>query len=172
MEWRNKEPFWSTVYAAAILSTIWATFWLIVFFLSTWILGYETGQTAFILAFWLSVGAEAVIRWAENTDYIAKYSKPNDLYPKGDNQDFRLPKALLCLLSLLVMMFVYLFLARNIPDLFGIDIQPFGGQPEKSVAGFIKMLSNWKNGLLTPGVTLSLLAGFIFRIVIYKRNHN
>ena len=167
----RRMPLLSTLCAAIFLAGCWTIFWLVVFFVSTWVLGYETGPTAFILAFWLSVGAEAVIRWLENTDFVAFYGKPFDASPKGDNQDFQIAKAALCLCLLIIFAALYLFLSFAIPDVFGIAQPNFAGQPERSLKGFLEMLTNWWNGVFSASVSLSIVAGFIFRVAIYKRSH-
>lgn len=169
--WFGDRRLLSTLFAAAILSGTWTITWLFVFFLSTFILEFKTDQSAFILAFWLSIAAEALIRWAENTDLVARLGKPHEIAAQGDNLDFGLTKALLCLFAMVVFVSGYLFLAERIPEVFEFGDTPFGGQPTRDLAGFQGMLQNWWVGVTSPAVSISLGVGFLFRIVIYKRSH-
>lgn len=167
----RKFPFLSTLFAAIVLAAFWMTSWLLVFFGSTWGLGLETGTNAFVFAFWLSVAAETVIRGIENSDFIAVLSKPFDDYPIGDNQDYKTPYAVSLLMIQLLFMASYVFLSEQIPNWFGIGNAVFHGQNILNSSGFIQMLENWWQGLSTNSVSMSLMVGFLFRVVIYKRNH-
>lgn len=164
-------PFLSTLLAAVMLAAFWMSSWLLVFFGSTWGLGLETGTNAFVFAFWLSVAAETVIRGLENSDFIAVLSKPFDDFAIGDNQDYKTPYAVSLLMTQLLFMAVYVFLSDHIPNWFGIGNAVFHGQNTLNSFGFFQMLENWWQGLSTNSVSMSLVVGFLFRVVIYKRNH-
>ena len=86
--WIKDHPEVSTWLAAAWLSICWIFVWLTIFFFTTLFLGLQTGLIAFVMTLWLSILAEAYIRYLENTDKVAKYSKPKEVNPTGDNQDF------------------------------------------------------------------------------------
>ena len=93
---RNK-PELSTTIAAGYLALIWILAWIIIFFLSTWLIDISTSKKGFILALWLAVVAETIIRYVENLDGVAYFSKPLELDPKGDNKDFTFARMLILL---------------------------------------------------------------------------
>lgn len=167
----RRRPLLSTLFAATALSACWTTVWILVFLASTWILGAQTGVTAFVLAYWLSVAAESVIRWAENTRFIAYFSKPLIQDPIPDNYDYNWDRAVLLLLLQFFIVSVYLFLSHRIPELFAFERYQFAGQTGTGLDSFNKMIENWKNGIFQQSVFLSLTIGFFFRIAIYKRSH-
>jgi len=167
----RKYPRISTWLSAIMLSGVWTAVWLIVFFLATWSLGLETGSLAFILAFWLSVVAEILIRKAENTNFNALLSKPLEKKPVADNKDFTPERAAILLLILLVLILLYFLLANQMPDILRIDAPSFSGLQEKNSSGVRAMVDEWYQILSATEVSLPLSVGIFFRAWIYKRSH-
>lgn len=167
----RRHPELSTYIASLFLSIIWLLAWLIIFFLSTWLIDITTGTKGFILALWLAVVAESVIRYVENLDGIAFFSKPNERYPKGDNKDFTFMRMMLLLFIGMSFAFFFQFLSSDSIAIFESTDTLFVGQKTPGREGFISMINAWGNTLLNDGqIGLALILSFLFRIAIYKRN--
>lgn len=167
----RRHPELSTYIASLFLSIIWLLAWLIIFFLSTWLIDITTGTKGFILALWLAVVAESVIRYVENLDGIAFFSKPNERYPKGDNKDFTFMRMMLLLFIGMSFAFFFQFLSSDSIAIFESTDTLFVGQKIPGREGFISMINAWGNTLLNDGqIGLALILSFLFRIAIYKRN--
>ena len=166
----RKFPLFSTWSAAFILSFLWTFAWVIVFFLTTWLLDLKTSPADLVVVFWASIAAEAIIRWAENTNFVAAISKPHEQSPMGDNQDFRLVKASFILMCIVVSM----FLLREVLVRTGsYDGSQFlmGQNGEHTTDGFKSMLTSWYVVSLQTSVFFPMLLGTVFRAIIYKRSH-
>jgi hypothetical protein len=169
----RKHPELSTYIASFFLSIIWLLAWLIIFFLSTWLIDITTGTKGFILALWLAVVAESVIRYVENLDGIAFFSKPNEKSPRGDNKDFTFMRMILLLFIGMSFAFFFQFLSSDAIAIFESTDTLFVGQKIPGRHGFIIMINAWSNTLLNDGqIGLALVLSFLFRIAIYKRNPN
>jgi len=167
----RKLPLISTWFAAFFLSTVWTISWLIVFFATTWFFNLKTNATDLINVFWLSIAAEAVIRWAENSNFVAAISKPLESEPRGDNQDFRLTRALILFLAALVGMFFFDFYLEKI----GLKGGNFFFHGQGSLNGYDQvnnMVITWWNTISTTGISAPLVVGLALRAVIYKRSHS
>lgn len=168
----RKHPFISTCLAAAILSGLWSFMWMLVFFVSTWTLDLETSYKSFATAFWLSVGVESMIRWFENTNWIAWLAKPFDFPPRGDNQGYNFSKAYSLFTSVVLLFAVIYFFDESLTGLIEISSGDFVGQHKpRTGQGFLDMLDNWKVGMSQPLVINTLFFGFVVRLIIYKRSH-
>ncbi len=88
--WRMRHPEWATWYGALCLAGAWTGVFMIVFFISTLFLNLQTHVVNFFVALWLSIIAEVFIRWLENCNAAAAFSKPLEREPVGDNTDFSL----------------------------------------------------------------------------------
>tara|TARA_B110000967_G_C18667857_1_gene451515 strand:- start:116 stop:718 length:603 start_codon:yes stop_codon:yes gene_type:complete len=169
----RKYPKLSTYIASSFLSIVWLLAWLIIFFLSTWLIDITTGTKGFILALWLAVVAESVIRYVENLDGIAFFSKPNQDRPKGDNKDFTFMKMMLLLFIGMSFAFFFQFLSSDAIAIFESTDTLFVGQKIPGRDGFICMINAWSYTLLHDGqIGLALVLSFLFRIAIYKRSPN
>ena len=169
----RRYPELSTYIASLFLSIVWLLAWLIIFFLSTWLIDITTGTKGFILALWLAVVAESVIRYVDNLDGIAFFSKPNERSPKGDNKDFTFMRMMLLLFIGMSFAFFFQFLSSAPIAIFESTDTLFVGQKTPGRHGFIVMINAWGNTLLNDGqVRLALVLSFLFRIAIYKRNPN
>lgn len=163
-------PLFSTFLAATILAVTWSVVWLTVFFVSTWLFDLTTTAHDFIYLFWLSIAAEAIIRWSENTSFIARLAKPSEDNPRGDNSDFSFGKAVLLLLAGCTMMF---FADKYFTDT-GMKDSPlfFLGPNGASGPGVLNaMVQHWIDILLTANLSIPLLVGTALRVIIYKRSH-
>lgn len=165
-----RAPMLSTLSAALFLSTLWTFAWLVVFFGSTWIFDLTTKPRDFVCIFWLSIASESLIRWAENTNFVAALSKPRAANATGDNQDFRLPRAVIIFLLILVAMFVMNEYMEKTgmaeSDLF------FAGQNgHHSIQAMYDMLAVWWSVATHANVSLPLMIGTLLRAMIYKRSH-
>lgn len=161
----------STLLAAAILSASWTIIWLLVFFISTWVLDLKTAANAFILAYWLSVAAESIIRLMENSDKIAYFAKPHIENASGDNKDYTWIKSILIFSVGILTVFFAIFLSHRMTDIFTVDGIEFLGQVGRTSETFYAMLANWADGINNEGVAASLGVGFVLRCFIYKRSH-
>jgi hypothetical protein len=101
----RSKPELSTMVAALYLALVWILAWIIIFFLSTWLIDISTSKKGFILALWLAVVAETIIRYVENIDGVAYFSKPFESEPKGDNKDFTFARMLILLFAGLTLAF-------------------------------------------------------------------
>lgn len=163
-------PWVSTWFAALFLSGLWTLVWLIVFFSSTWLFDLSTTASVFVNIFWLSVAAEALIRWAENTNFVAALAKPHQNKPRGDNTDYRLPRAVILTFSSLILMFV-LDKYQNFSGFRG-SLPPFAGQNGiHSNEAIWAMLVHWNRTLADYNVLLPIALGTFLRACIYKRSH-
>jgi hypothetical protein len=166
---RNK-PELSTTIAAGYLALIWILAWIIIFFLSTWLIDISTSKKGFILALWLAVVAETIIRYVENLDGVAYFSKPLEIYPKGDNKDFTFARMLILLFVGLTLAFFFQFLSSDSIALTESNDALFVGQKLAGREGFSAMLTNWGDTLISDGeIQLALFLSLLFRIAIYKR---
>jgi len=166
----TKYPIVSTSFAALYLSSIWTLAWLFVFFLSTWWFDLSTSSQDFVNVFWLSIAAEAVIRWAENTNFIARLSKPYVKNAIGDNADYTFVVAgFLLFLSVTIMLFYDKFFERL--GLSASDGSFIGQGIENGIEPLKNMIDNWMLTGSDNNVVTWLLLGTLFRAIIYKRNH-
>lgn len=166
----NKQPFVSTWIAAMFLSSVWTVAWLFVFFASTWFFDLETTAADLVNIFWLSIAAEAAIRWAENTNFVAQLSKPHDPNASGDNSDFRLVKALALFASSLALMFFFDFYMESI----GIKEKNEIFYGQKGQIGYnhvTNMVYTWGSIISSSGIATPMLVGTLLRSWIYKRSH-
>jgi hypothetical protein len=165
-------PKFSTWFAAVFLSVVWTIAWLAVFFLSTWQFDLSTQPRDLVTIFWLSVAAEAVIRWAENTNLIARLSKPYLDVDKahGDNFDFHWKKAIVLVGAAILLMFI---IALGYEQLVPVgEIKSFDGQNGQVGWEIFKaMVVSWWSSLTDANVFTLLLLGTLFRAIIYKRSH-
>lgn len=169
----RSRPQLSTIMAAFYLAMIWLLTWIIIFFLSTWLIDITTGKKGFILAIWLAVVAESIIRYVENLDSVAYFSKPMEHYPKGDNKDFTFGRMLLLLFMGLSCAFFFQFLSSDEIAIYHSSESLFIGQKEPGREGFFAMLERWSYTLVHDGeIQLALLLSLLFRIAIYKRRGN
>ncbi|WP_299553923.1 hypothetical protein [uncultured Tateyamaria sp.] len=131
-----------------------------------------TTQAAdFVVIFWLSIAAESIIRWAENTNFIASLSKPFDDSPRGDNQDFRLKNAS----SLLILVLCLMFFLNAYLERYGVrasGLQFMGQNGDHSPAAFEKMVQGWLEVAANSNVYFPMLFGTLLRAKIYKRSHS
>lgn len=157
--------------AALFLSSLWTFAWLLVFFITTWKFNLTTKPIDFICIFWLSIAAEALIRWAENTNFIASLAKPHEEDARGDNQDFRFPRASLLFVVLVLAMYM-------LSDFFyfaGLDETPFafsGQGNERSINAIKGMMWDWWETATQANVFTPVLVGTLLRAIIYKRVPN
>lgn len=166
-------PIVSTLLASFALSSIWLLVWLFVFFLSTWLVNIETSKGAFIMVLWLSVAAESVIRFFENTDGIAFFAKPHEVDATGDNKDFKSTKMAILLLTGLVLVFLYRSLISEDMKMISFDppYQFTGMNGGTGILAFKEMLLNWLDCMQDSVIITSIVVSFLFRVVIYKRSH-
>lgn len=120
--------------------------------------------------FWLSIAAGSIIRWAENSNFVAAMSKPHEAHPKGDNQDFRLSRAFPLFFGAVSGMFFFDAVIESI-GLKNGDYFFDGHGPENSFAHVNAMLISWYDTMLQHGVWAPLLTGTMLRALIYKRSH-
>lgn len=173
---RNR-PLLSTLMAASALSSVWFIVWLSVFFFSTFKLNIETSKSAFVLVLWLSVIVESIIRYMENQSSTVWFSKPLEKSPVADNQDFSLERvSILCLSGIVfTLICIILFEANGIqfeePLSFIGQIHEESGFPDKTDKAIDNMLENWMKCMLDAKIIWALIISFMFRVLIYKRNH-
>ncbi len=163
-------PWVSTWFAALFLSTLWTLAWLVIFFLTTWVFDLSTKPRDFVCVFWLSIAAESLIRWAENTNFVAAISKPFETNAMGDNQDFRLPKASKIFFSILLLT----FLMKEFMIKSGMMESPllFTGQNgHHTLYAMSSMVSGWWTTATQSSVFPPLVVGTLLRATIYKRSH-
>ena len=166
----RSKPELSTTVAALYLALVWILSWITIFFLSTWLIDISTSKEGFILALWLAVVAETIIRYVENIDGVAYFSKPFELNPKGDNKDFTFARMLILLFIGLTLAFFFQFLSSDTIGITGKNDALFVGQQLAGRDGFSSMLSSWGETLMYDGeIQLSLFLSLLFRIAIYKR---
>ena len=163
-------PLLSTCFAAFFLSFAWTLAWLGVFFVATWLFDMQTRAADFVNILWLSIAAESFIRWAENTNFIAAFSKPLEDSPTGDNQGFRLSRALVLSVAILAAMFSI----DKVLESFGFksDKYVFSGQNGvNSEEAVWSMVSGWWSLLFHEYVITFVVLGICMRAIIYKRPH-
>jgi hypothetical protein len=166
----RSKPELSTMVAALYLALVWILAWIIIFFLSTWLIDISTSKKGFILALWLAVVAETIIRYVENIDGVAYFSKPFESEPKGDNKDFTFARMLILLFAGLTLAFFFQFLSSDSIAITESNDALFVGQKLAGRDGFSDMLANWGETLMYDGeIQLSLFLSLLFRIAIYKR---
>jgi hypothetical protein len=124
---RSEWPITSTYVAATFLALIWLIVWLVVFFFTTAALGLSTGIIAFIATLWLSIISEAIIRFAENSTFVARLSKPKEPDAKGDNEDFDFGVAA----RLFCAGFTLLFLLTVVTSMMGYRLVSFTPEPKE-----------------------------------------
>ena len=144
-KWRSQNPYKSTWLAAFALAISWVAVWLLVFSFSTVILGLSTGIITFIMFFWLSILAESYIRYMENTNFIAKFSKPLTHQALGDNRDFDSKRASL----LFFMGLTGLFLASYAWYMLGGQFLVFVPRPESVL--FDGLIIRERGGIVLRG---------------------
>ncbi len=170
-QWIRSKPQLSTYIAALYLAAIWLLTWLIIFFLTTWLLKISTGKEVFIMALWLAVVAETIIRYVENLDYVAFFSKPAEPDPRGDNKDFTLSRMFLLLFIGLFTAFLFVFLGSEEIAIITSRDSLFNGQPYPGKVGFVAMLDSWVATLRNDKeIQLALMLSLLFRVAIYKRS--
>lgn len=165
---RASYPRLYTWFAAFFLSGTWTLVWCAVFLLSTWFFNLKTLAHDFVYIFWLSIAAEAVIRWAENTNFIGKASRPYDPNAAGDNRGYTWTRALLLFsLAVLIMAMSKFWLfstGQETPDLVLV-----GQGDERSLIAVNEMFASWWSTALSSTVVVGIFAGTAMRAIIYKR---
>lgn len=175
-DWHDNKPKLSTWLGALWLSTTWTGMYFIVFFSITWILNLDTPALTLLIGLWMSVLAEAYIRWFENSDKIARYTKPLSNKRKGDNQGYPKWRAWLLILIGVVLFAVLGFVADSVgygltEDTTKAIAGSFEGQHgDKTFSGLMTMLVTWKNAILNPVFLLGIVPCILMRVVIYKRD--
>lgn len=162
-------PSLSTWCAALFLSFVWTVGWLGVFALSTWKLNLETSVKDFVNLFWLSIAAEAIIRWAENTNFVSKLAKPHVPNATGDNADFSWKRALSLFFTFLFMM----FFLNDLMISLGMEKESlvFEGIGEQNGEEFFgAMLKRWYELFTDTAVVTLVILGTLARSMIYKRS--
>lgn len=164
--WLRNLPMISTSIAALVLSSIWMCLWLSVMFLSLIFFDLEdTGLVGFALAMYLSVIAEAVIRWFENTKVVVKFAKPYDPNPVGDNIDYSLHKTtFIAALALVSGLMLALAITKG-----WLELPYFYGVNPNGTTEFWELLFNWIKFLTHPLITYLIISSFLFRTLLYKR---
>lgn len=152
-----------------MLSVAWTIAWCVVFFFTTWVLDLETTAYAFVCIFWVSIGAESIIRWAENTNFVAKLAKPHEHAPKGDNEDFKWPRAVSLFLLILVIMFFYKEFHVQTGSTFSYG-SFLGQNGSHNLESFFEMIKSWRDVATTANVATPILIGTLYRAIIYKRS--
>lgn len=163
---------------------------MLVFFLSTILLNLKTDVFNFFIALWLSIVAEAFIRWLENCKATAKYSKPLEEDPDGDNQDFDVKHMLvLLLLGLLILCVVVIAIFLGGNQINSPVVQSSGGTfhglvladsctspvpPAKpictdGVPNFDRMILNWRGSVFSWKFGIPLTICVLMRAGVYKR---
>lgn len=162
--------------AALALSLVWTGIWVTIFLFSTLLLDLSTSVLILLVTLWLSVVAEAPIRYVENTDIVAAMSKVHEEHPQGDNQDYKSTRAVVySILGLLPMggFLIWWYLSGQtidqIKDALGVINGP---TPERGWDHTKDMFISWSNALREPVVWISIASCILMRALIYKRKVN
>lgn len=194
-KWQSFHPVRSTFFVALALSMIWTGVWLFIFLSTTMVLNLETPVPIFVITLWFSVVAEATIRYFENANYIAKWSKPHEEDAKGDNQDFTGELAMrytvfFGMVPFFAFLLFWLLSGLSIEELkciegvlisdeadSGAEVQMTcvggafmgpGSNPDPSTSK--AMVFSWWNSLTSVTGGLGLIVCILMRTAIYKRS--
>jgi len=151
------------------MSITWTISWLVAFLLATWLLEMRTTLADFIVLFWIAIAAETTTRWAENTNFIFRASRPNRPLSQVSDGEFRLQKAVALLsLSLLGALFLDVYLTKT-----GVSDQEVVFIGQNNVNGHDAMNSmvlGWVEALNSNQTVAWLLLGTLLRARIYLRS--
>lgn len=171
---RQRYPEVSTLLAAAFLAMIWTGVWIIVFLGATAILNLKTPTFIFVITLWFGVVAEAPIRWIENSNHVAQWSKPRVQNAQGDNRDYTIDRAMGFILYLLILPLLVFSGTLYFTDLTVEQLKLLGGEFQgagetPSTASSLEMLESWRQALINKVGILGLGICVVMRTFIYKR---
>lgn len=176
-DWHDKHPGKSAWLGAYILSFAWTGIYFLVFFLFTWFMDLSTPSMTLIVGLWLSIIAEAYIRYLENSDNTAKFNKPLSKSRKGDNQDFTAGWSRQLIFGGLIVLFFMGWVLRMVFDIdyFDPKVQSNygifkGQQGDRGLEAFFMMVTSWITAMKNVLFLLGLLACLTYRALIYKRS--
>ncbi len=164
----RKVPRISTWFAALFMSATWTFSWLFAFFLATWLLDIETSVANFLVMFWIAIAAETLTRWAENTNFVFRLSRPRLPKDTPSDGDFRWSTAIgLLAISIAGAFFLHIYLTKSGLRDSSVLIAGQGGV--HSYAAIQTMLNRWLVALYEQNTMAWLLLGTLLRAKIYLR---